>query len=76
MIYLAGHVKRNAETNEIAMRTTFSDDTSVPQMARLAWLVSTVSMGARNAYTAEVESWADLFIPEPPPTLTIGDEGS
>jgi hypothetical protein len=66
MTYQQGHVKRNLETGEIALRTTFGEDN--PQMARLAWLVATSSMGARNAYTAEVESWADLYVPEPPIT--------
>ena len=60
MTYQPGHVKRNPETQEIAMRTTF-DEAILPQ---LAWLVSTLTWGARNVRTAEVESWDDLFVPE------------
>lgn len=63
--YVKGHVRRNAETGEIALRTTFPDDPANPGMARLAWLISTTSRGARNAYTAEVEQpgWEDLLAP-------------
>lgn len=61
MTYQPGHVKRNPDTQEIALRTTF--DESLPQLAHLAWLVSTLTWGARNARTAEVESWDDLLVP-------------
>lgn len=61
MTYATGHVKRNTETGETALRTVFPEDT--PQMAALAWLVSTTNQGARNATGAEVESWADLYVP-------------
>lgn len=60
MIYQPGHVKRNAETQEVALRTTF-DEALLPQ---LAWVVSTLTWGARNVRTAEVEAWDDLFIPD------------
>lgn len=65
-VYREGHVRRNVATNEVAVRTTFPDDVNNPMMARLAWLVGTVSMGARNAHTSEVEQdgWVDLFVPE------------
>lgn len=56
------HVKRNPGTGEVALRTTF--DESIPQLAAMAWLVSTPSIGARNATTSEVEEWDDLY--EPP----------
>lgn len=60
MIFQPGHVKRNAETQEVALRTTF-DEALLPQ---LAWVVSTLTWGARNVRTAEVEAWDDLFIPD------------
>ena len=60
MTYQPGHVKRNPETQEIALRTTF-DEAILPQ---LAWLVSTLTWGARNVHTADVEAWEDLFVPE------------
>jgi len=60
--YHQGHIKRNAETAEVALRTSF--DESVPQLAGMAWLIATMNVGARNATTAEVESWDDLY--EPP----------
>jgi hypothetical protein len=59
-----GHVKRNAATAEVAIRTSF--DESVPQLASMAWLVATMNIGARNATTAEVADWDDLY---EPPTL-------
>lgn len=67
MTYQEGHVRRNPATREVAVRTTFPDDVSNPMMARLAWLIGTTSMGARNAHTSEVEQpgWVDLFVPEP-----------
>lgn len=62
--YRQGHIKHNPDTNEVALRTVFGEEN--PQMARLAWLIATPSMGARNAHTADVEAWADLFVPEQP----------
>ena len=59
MTYQAGHVKRNAETQEVAMRTTF-DEAILPQ---LAWVVSTLHWGARNVRTSDVEAWEDLYVP-------------
>lgn len=61
MSYLPGHVKRNPDTQEIALRTTF--DESIESLAHLAWLVSTVTRGARNVRTPEVEAWEDLYVP-------------
>ena len=74
MTYRAGHVKHNPDTNEVALRTIFEDDLSNPQMARLAWLISNPTIGARNAFTTDVEAWADLFVPPEPPPLI--DQGS
>ena len=63
MTYATGHIKRNPATGESAIRTIFSEDT--PEMIALAvgWLVCTTNRGPRNAPTAEVESWDDLYTP-------------
>jgi len=60
--YHQGHIKRNATTAEVAIRTSF--DESIPQLANMAWLIATMNIGARNATTAEVAGWDDLY--EPP----------
>lgn len=57
MTYLTGHVKRNPETQEIALRTGFPEE-SYPEMA---WLIATLNMGARTAPTSVVDDWDDLF---------------
>lgn len=62
MSYLAGHVKRNPDTGEVALRTTFAEE---GQFAFLAWLIATPTIGARNARSTEVEGWDDLHTPEP-----------
>lgn len=61
MTYLAGHIKHNAETDEVALRTIFPEDQG-PQMANMAWLIATKNTGARNAPSTEVEGWDDLYV--------------
>lgn len=61
--YVAGHVKRNPETGEVAVRTVFPTDN--PRLARLEWVIASTNIGARNAYGDEVAGWDDLFVPEP-----------
>lgn len=72
MSALAGTIKHNAETGEVAVRTAF-DEATLPNMA---WLVATVGMGARNASTHDVKGWTELYVPEPPveaePVVTDG----
>lgn len=60
----AGRVLRNTVSGEVALRTHFPTDN--PQFARLAWLVSHPSLGARNAPESEVsgDDWVELFSPE------------
>lgn len=72
--YRVGHIKHNPDDNETALRTIFEDDPSNPQMARLAWLVSNPTIGARNAFTSEVEAWVDLYVPAPPQPLIVTEE--
>lgn len=62
VVYLTGHIKHNAETDEVALRTIFPEDQG-PQMANMAWLIATKNVGARNAPTTEVSGWADLYTP-------------
>ena len=63
MPYETGHIKHNPESGEVALRTIFPEDQG-PQLANMAWLVATKNVGARNAPTADVEAWDDLFIPQ------------
>lgn len=60
--YLPGHLKRNPETGEVAVRTVF-DESQGGLMATMSWLIASTDSGARNAKTADVEAWPDLFIP-------------
>lgn len=60
--YAPGHLKRNPETGEVALRTIFSEDQG-GLMANRTWLLCSPSMGARNAKTVDVESWPTLFDP-------------
>ena len=60
MSYLAGHVKRNPATGEVALRTQFAEATDPGK----GWLViSASSTTSRYAPTSEVQSWVDLFVP-------------
>lgn len=56
-----GHVKRDPATGSVAVRTQF--DESVPELARLAWLIASTSFGPRTAPSTEVDSWDDLYVP-------------
>ena len=60
--YQAGHIKRNTDTGEVAIRTIFPEDQG-GQMAAMAWLVATTNVGARNAKTEDVAAWDDLYTP-------------
>jgi hypothetical protein len=56
-----GHVKRDADTGAVAIRTHF-DETN-PQLAPMAWLIATVNMGPRHASTTDVADWEDIYSP-------------
>ena len=62
MSYSEGHVKRNPDNGDVAVRTRFPED--VPELAELAWLVSSIVGAPRNAKSVEVESWDDIYTPE------------
>ena len=67
MTYHTGHVKRNPESGDIAIRTIFEGGQPI-QSAMMEWLVSSPITGARHTWTTEVEDWDDLYVaPEPPP---------
>lgn len=57
-----GHIKRDPVTGSVAIRTHF--DESVPQLAGMAWAISTVNIGPRSATSDEVADWDDLYVPE------------
>lgn len=61
--FSAGHVKRNPNSGEVAIRTMFPEDPDAPQLMAMAWLVATTNIGARNASTDQVAEWEDLFVP-------------
>lgn len=62
--YLTGHIKRDPATGAVAIRTMFPQTDA--QFIAMAWLVGTTGTGARNATSAEVSTWEDLY--EPPGT--------
>lgn len=72
MSYETGHIKHDPETGQVALRTIFPEDQG-PQLANMAWLVATKNTGARNANTAEVDGWDDLFVPPPVEVVTPVD---
>ena len=57
----AGSVKRDPDTGAIAVRTHF--DEANPQLAPMAWLVSTIALGPRHAPSTEVADWDTLYTP-------------
>lgn len=67
--YRTGHIKRNPDTLEVAVRMIFDEEN--PQMARLAWLIGHPTMGARNATTGEVADWIDVWAPTSPPEVEL-----
>ena len=79
IVYEIGHIKRNPETQAVAVKTIFSD--TDPALSDLAWLMSTISSGAKNLPSSAVLGWDDLYVPpapEPvqvptPPTDSPGD---
>lgn len=58
--YKEGHVKRNPETGEVALRTHFADNADFVNML---WLVSNSVRGPYNVGTLAVDLWDDLFVP-------------
>ena len=62
--YQTGHIKRDTETGNVAIRTIFPEGEA--EMINMAWLVATKNIGARNAATSAVEAWPDLYVPPAP----------
>ena len=67
MAYRKGHIRRNPDTGEIAIRTMFPEDQG-STLANLAWIISSADNGARHSKTPEVEEdgWEDFWVPEEP----------
>lgn len=59
--FQTGHVKRDPVTGAVAVRSIFPETDA--QFIAMAWLVATPNIGARNAPTAEVSEWEDLYVP-------------
>jgi hypothetical protein len=59
--YLPGHIKRNPDTGEVAIRTMF--DESLTELEHLAWLGATIGAGPRHHRTSDVDHWDDLHFP-------------
>ena len=57
--YAAGHVKRDPASGASAIRTIYPES----DLPGLAWLVSTVDVGARNSLTEDVAAWEDIYTP-------------
>lgn len=62
MIYATGHVKRNPDGDEVAIRTIFNEADG-PQFAAAAWLIAAANGGPRSAKTEDLAGWVDLYIP-------------
>jgi len=64
--YAVGHLKRNTESGEVAVRTIFPIG-KTPEEAMMEWLCAAPNAGPRNAKTQDVEGpdWVDVYIPEP-----------
>lgn len=63
--YAQGHVKRDPDTGNVAVRTVFPEDE--PVMAGQAWLIATPNRGAHFAKSEEVIGWDDLYTPPESP---------
>lgn len=65
--YLEGHVKRDPATGAVAIRTNQPEVNPPGSFAIVqAWLAATTYTGAHYLGTEFVDSWDDLFTPEPP----------
>ena len=62
--YEKGHVKRNAETGEVAVRTMFPLGDN-PQQQLMEWWCVGSNSGPRTTWTNEVDAWDDLYVPAP-----------
>lgn len=63
-VYREGHVKRNPDTGEVAVRNAFDDDWST--MSGKTWIICGTFYGVRSGSSEEVSSWDDLYVPPVP----------
>lgn len=61
MTYQAGHIKHNANTLDVALRTAFPEDDE--RLAQMAWVIVGPRSGVKHATTAQVADWTDLYTP-------------
>ena len=57
---LAGHVKRNPDTGDVALRTPFSTQ----DFPDNSWIVIGVRSGAKTRPHSHVEGWDDIYTQE------------
>lgn len=58
MTHPTGHIKRNPDGSAVAIRTAFPEE---EPFLGMTWLIATISIGAKNATSADVESWEDIY---------------
>jgi len=58
-VSIAGDVKRDPDSGDVAVRTTNEDGGA--RVGR-AWLIATQTRGARFAPTTEVSGWDDIYM--------------
>jgi hypothetical protein len=65
--YLEGHVKRDPVSGAVAIRTNQPEVNPPGSFGIIqAWLSATQYSGAHYLGTEVVDSWDDLFTPDPP----------
>lgn len=52
-----GHIKHDPTNQQVAIRTQHDE-------LGMRWVIATAMFGARNASDQDVETWADLHVPE------------
>lgn len=58
--YKVGHVKRDPETNSVAVRSIFHHDL----FPAMYWLVASVGSGGNYVAADHCNDWDDLYTPE------------
>lgn len=66
MVYAEGHVKRNPESGEVAVRTMFPVGEN-PQEQLMEWWCMSITNAPRSTWTIEVDGWENLYVPPPSP---------
>lgn len=61
-MHATGHVLRNPETGDVALRTRYEPTNE--KLANMMWLVSSSTRGVKYVGEDFVDGWDDIFIPE------------